>query len=159
MDADFLAVGWRKLSGHQIRFASRHWIKPFLVMKSDIRDIETYAIIGAAMTVHRELGHGFMENVYQEALAMELKFAKVSFEREKEIPVYYRESRLNVFYRADFICYGSIIVETKALAKTTSKEESQVLNYLKGTRLTRGLLLNFGSPSLEYKRLVLNHTN
>ena len=121
------------------------------------RDPETYAIIGAAMAVHRELGCGFLEAVYQEALAEEFKFLKIPFEREKKIPVIYRDIILKTFYQADFVCYSSVIVELKALQQLSGIEEAQVINYLKATRLTRALLINFGTEKLEYKRLVLNY--
>ena len=120
------------------------------------RDEETYVIIGAAMAVHRELGCGLLEAVYQEALEREFRLQNIPYEREKEIPVYYRGERLKAFYRTDFVCYGSIIVEIKALQQTSGTEEAQVINYLKASGLHKGFLLNFGSKRLEYKRLVFN---
>jgi GxxExxY protein len=120
------------------------------------QDSETFAIIGAAMQVHRELGHGFLEAVYQESLAREFARQSIPFEREKDLPVYYRGERLAVGYRADFACFGQIIVEIKALATLSGTEESQVINYLKASGYHRGLLLNFGTRSLQYKRLVFN---
>jgi GxxExxY protein len=113
--------------------------------------------LGAAMTVHRTLGHGFLEAVYQEALERELRFLQIPFVREQDFPILYRGTPLATFYKADFVCYGSVIVELKALAQLTSKDDSQVINYLKASRLTKALLINFGSPSLEYKRLVYTH--
>jgi GxxExxY protein len=123
---------------------------------ADQRDPETYAILGAAIEVHRTLGHGFLEQVYQAALARELKARFVPFEREVAIPVFYAGEPLDVFYRADFVCYGSVIVELKALSNLTGTEQAQVINYLKATGLRRALLLNFGADRLEYKRLVFN---
>src|SRR5689334_12937613 len=120
------------------------------------RDEQTYQIIGAAMEVHRQLGHGFLEGVYQEALAMELAVRGVPFQREVELPVFYKSQRLRCGYRADFICFETVLVELKALARLTTIEEAQVLNYLKATGLHRSLLINFGAHSLEYKRLVFN---
>jgi len=120
-------------------------------------DPETYAIIGAAMAVHRELGCGFLENVYQAALAKEFEIRNIPFEQEKEISVFYRDSPLDVSYRADFICFREIIVELKALKELTGHEEAQVINYLKATKFQRAILLNFGTPSLKYQRLVLNY--
>ncbi|GAB4160020.1 MAG: hypothetical protein Fur0021_31490 [Candidatus Promineifilaceae bacterium] len=118
------------------------------------RDVQTYAIIGAAMAVHRELGHGFLESVYHEALAIEFTDQGVLFRHEVEIPVFYKGRPLNNTYRADFICFDSIIVELKAIPAISGKEKAQVLNYLKATSLDRGLLLNFGAVSLQYERFI-----
>lgn len=125
-------------------------------MDADKRDIETYAIIGAAMRVYRELGYGFLEAVYQEALEKEFKIQAIDYKREVEIPVFYRSEKLRTVYRADFICYDRIIVELKALQGISGAEVSQVINYLKATGLNKALLLNFGTPQLQYKRLVFN---
>lgn len=114
----------------------------------------TYAIIGAAMEVHRRLGHGFAEPVYQYALAAEFDHCGIPYTRERELPVFCRDSRLPVAYRADFVCYSSIIVELKALEQVSDAARSQVMNYLKATGLARGLLLNFGTPKLDYKRIL-----
>lgn len=118
------------------------------------RDPQTYAIIGAAMEVHRTLGHGFLEAVYQEALACELADRGIAFDREVALPVAYKGRRLQCAYRADFVCFGEVIVELKAQAQLTSADRAQVINELKATGLHRGLLINFGAPSLEYERLV-----
>ena len=123
------------------------------------RDQETYSIIGAAMAVHRELGCGFLEPVYQAALEREFQLRKIPYQREVEIPVFYRGEPLPVSYRADFICYRSVIVELKALTKLSSTEESQVINYLKATGHERALLINFGAASLQHKRLILSKNN
>ena len=123
---------------------------------ADSRDPQTRAIIGAAMEVHRQLGPGFLEAVYQEALAIELADRRTPFQREQELPIDYKGRRLPCKYRADFVCYEDIIVELKALQLLSGTEEAQVLNYLKATSLGRGLLLNFGRPSLEFKRLVFS---
>lgn len=120
------------------------------------RDKETYAVIGAAMTVHRELGCGFLEAVYQEALEKEFQCQNISFVREAKLPVFYRGEQLKSYYQADFICFDSVVVELKALQKLSGIEEAQVINYLKASHLHRGLLLNFGSQGLQYKRLVFN---
>ncbi|QQL43886.1 GxxExxY protein [Sulfuriroseicoccus oceanibius] len=117
-------------------------------------DPETYAIIGAAMAVHSELGRGFLEQVYQQALEQEFLARGIPFLREVEIPINYRGRPLGVSYRADFLCYESVIVETKALVELQGVHDSQVINYLKATGLNRGLLLNFGTPALQYRRLV-----
>ncbi len=118
------------------------------------KDPQTYAIIGAAMEVHRVLGCGFLEAVYQEALAMEFALRGVSFQREMSIPVRYKEATLTVGYRVDFICFDRVLVELKAISKLGSVEDSQILNYLKASQLPVGLLLNFGGRSLEAKRMV-----
>jgi len=116
---------------------------------------EVYAIIGAAMEVHSELGNGFLEAVYHAALKFELASRRIPFETEKLLPVYYKGQRLSTDYRADLICYEQIIVELKTLDRLTSKEESQVLNYLSATVLRLGILINFGSRGkLEWKRLI-----
>jgi GxxExxY protein len=120
------------------------------------RDEQTFEIIGAAMEVHRELGHGFLEAVYQDALAREFVARGIPYHAEVELPVSYKGQQLRCGYRADFICFETVLVETKALARLSGGEEAQVINYLKATGLQRSLLLNFGAPSLEYKRLVLN---
>ncbi len=125
-------------------------------MTVDIKDAESYAIIGAAMEVHGQLGAGFAEAVYHEALALELAARSVPFRRETDLPVFYKETRLGCTYRADFVCFDSIIVELKAIQALTGADDAQVLNYLKATRLERGLLLNFGRPSLQHRRLVLS---
>ena len=117
-------------------------------------DPRTYAIIGAAMEVHREFGSGFLEAVYQEALALELLARGIPQRSEVELPVSYKGQRLDVSYRADFICYDSIVVELRALARLTGVEESQLINYLKATGLETGLLVNFGAKSLEYGRFT-----
>ena len=118
-------------------------------------DPETYAIIGAAMEVHRVLGHGFLEAVYQEALAVEMTARNIPFEREKDLAIVFKGTPLKTGYRADFLCYGGIVVEIKAISTLTGNDEAQLLNYLKASQAHRGLLLNFGSPSLQQKRMVL----
>jgi len=120
------------------------------------RDPETFAIIGAAMEVHRELGHGFLEAVYQEALAMELAARKVPFQREVPLPVSYKGQKLACSYRADFVCYEKVLVELKATSLLAGADEAQVINEMKATGMQRALLINFGAPSLEYKRRVFN---
>jgi GxxExxY protein len=118
------------------------------------RDSQTYAIIGAAMEVHRHLGRGFLEGVYQEALALELTDRSIGFGREVELPIQYKGRVLACGYRADFICFDEIVVELKAIAQLTDREHGQILHYLKATGFSRGLLMNFGSPRLETKRFI-----
>jgi GxxExxY protein len=118
------------------------------------RDPETYAIIGAAMMVHRTLGPGFLERVYQEALGIELGSRSIPFVREIEIPIHYRGAPLSVRYRADFMCFGGVLVELKPANRLTGVDDAQVINYLVATKTGRGLLLNFGTTSLQYKRLA-----
>jgi GxxExxY protein len=117
-------------------------------------DPRTYAIIGAAMEVHRQLGRGFLEAVYQEALAVELACRDVPFAREVELPILYKGVKLHTGYRADFVCYDTIILELKALRSTGVIEDAQLINYLKATKMHIGLLLNFGASSLEFKRFA-----
>ena len=119
------------------------------------KDKQTYTIIGVAMTVHRESGCGFLEVVYQAALEREFQRNNITFEREKRLPVYY-QGEVIAEYQADFVCYNELIVELKALKNLAGTEEAQIINYLKATRLQRGLLINFGNSSLDYKRFVYN---
>lgn len=116
---------------------------------------ESYKIIGACMAVHNTLGCGFLEAVYQEALAIEFKKRKIPFEQEKRLEIFYKGVLLQKEYIADFICYDKIIVELKALSQLNNEHFAQILNYLKITDFKLGLLVNFGTPSLQYKRIVL----
>jgi len=119
-------------------------------------DPRTFAIIGAAMEVHKQLGCGFLEAVYQEALAIEFSKRDIPFRREVRLPIHYKGQLLSTAYCVDFICFDSVIVELKAVAQMTGTEESQVINYLKATGYEVGLLLNFGARSLQHRRLVLS---
>jgi len=119
-------------------------------------DPRTYAIIGAAMEVHAQLGCGFLEAIYQEALELEFAQRGIPFQPQVEIPVFYKGTRLESFYKADFVCYGSVIVELKAISQLGGIEEAQVINYLKATGMKVALLLNLGARSLQYKRFVLS---
>ncbi len=124
-------------------------------MTKVIYEKESYKIIGACISVHKELGCGFLEAVYKEALAIEFRNFGILFEQETSLDIYFRSIKLNKKYIVDFICYDKIILELKALSKTTTEHESQLLNYLKATELKLGILINFGEKSLKYKRFVL----
>jgi len=119
-------------------------------------DPRTYAIIGAAMEVHRQLGCGFLEPVYQEALAIEFSKREIQFRREVKLPVFYKGIPLDSVYKVDFICFQEVVVELKALARFSGTEEAQIINYLKATGHEIGLLLNFGMRSLEHRRFILS---
>jgi GxxExxY protein len=123
-------------------------------MENEARDPQTYAIIGAAMEVHRELGCGYLEPVYVEAFEIELRIRRVPYRREVSLPITYKGQLLRKFYRADFICFDEVLVELKALQAVGPVEEAQLINYLCAAKLARGLLLNFGTRSLQYKRRV-----
>jgi GxxExxY protein len=116
---------------------------------------EAYAVVGAAIEVHRELGPGFLEAVYQEAIELELKSRVVPFVPQQSLQIYYKGQVLRQVYIADLVCYGQIIVELKALTRLSPREEAQILHYLKATGYRVGLLINFGSTDkLERKRFV-----
>jgi GxxExxY protein len=116
---------------------------------------EVYAVIGAAMEVHGDKGCGFAEPVYQECMELELADRGIAAMLQTEMPIFYKGRRLKKTYIADFVAFDKIIVELKALDRLTSREESQVINYLKASGLEVGVLINFGAPSLEWKRIVL----
>jgi GxxExxY protein len=118
------------------------------------KDPRTYAIIGAAMEVHRNLGSGFLEAVYQEALAIELRLRGVPFRREVAAAVTYKGHPLGAPYRCDFVCHDEVLVELKAQTSVGGAEHGQVVHYLRATRLPIGLLINFGTPSLSFQRFV-----
>jgi GxxExxY protein len=122
------------------------------------RDPRTYAIIGAAMEVHKHLGCGFLEPVYQEALAVEFALRNVPFVREVRLPLNYKGQRLKTRYRADFVCFDTVVVELKALARTGGVEEAQLIHYLKATGYEIGLLVNFGMRSFVHRRFILSNS-
>lgn len=117
---------------------------------------ESYKIVGAAFKVYNGLGHGFLEVVYQEALEIEFQKQGIPYEREKELKIEYDGVELKQTYKADFVCFGKIIVELKAVNALDDAHRSQVHNYLHATNYKLGLLLNFGCPDeLEKERIVL----
>lgn len=121
------------------------------------RDPRTYSIIGTAMEVHKQLGCGFLEPEYQEALAVEFSKRGILFQREVTLTIFYKSIRLTTPYTIDFICLEAIAVELKALSKLSGTEEAQLINHLKASGLEIGLLLNFSARSLEYRRFILSN--
>ena len=113
---------------------------------------ESYDIIGCMMTVHSELGCGFLEKVYQEALEREFTDKGIPFKREVNLKIYYKGTPLQQDYIADFVCYDKIIVELKAINKLSDIEKAQIINYLKATGYQLGILANFGETSLKTER-------
>lgn len=115
---------------------------------------ETYKIIGACMNVFNELGNGFLEAVYQDALEVEFNLLGIPYKREVPYQIYYKGERLSRRYIADFIVYDEVVLELKAQEFLVKANHSQVLNYLKASNLKVGLLINFGEKSLNYKRFI-----
>lgn len=114
----------------------------------------TGKIINACMEVHNELGNGFLEPVYQEALEEEFKLQNIQYEREKLLPIMYKGKKLNKEYYADFLCFDKIIVELKSVAILSKSHKAQVLNYLNAANKEVGLLINFGGTSLKWERIT-----
>jgi len=125
-----------------------------LNLNEKILNDQTYAIIGACMAVHRELGAGFLEAVYQEALEVEFGLRNIPFTREQKLLVFYKGEVLDKSYFADFICFDEIIIELKALSVLDKTHEAQLINYLKATNLKLGLQINFGQQSLQQRRVL-----
>jgi GxxExxY protein len=115
---------------------------------------ESYKIIGSCMEVHKKMGTGFLESVYTEALEIEFKKMGIPFEREKKLQIYYEGQPMRKFFKPDFVCFDNIILEIKSTAYITVNDMRQSLNYLKATQFKLGILANFGTPSLTYKRIV-----
>lgn len=115
---------------------------------------ESFKIIGACLSVHNELGCGFLEPVYHEALEYEFKLLKIPYISECQLPVRYKNMTLSKTYAADFVCFDKIIVEIKAVSDLCSEHEAQVINYLKAAKIQLGILVNFGKTSLQYKRIL-----
>jgi len=128
--------------------------KDFFEAVAEIKDPLTYAIIGAAMEVHRQMGRGFLEPAYQEAMGLEMTGRQIPFQREVQLTIRYKGQPLRCTYRADFICFENVIVEIKALGQITGVERAQLINYLRATGFRVGLILNFGAESLQYERVV-----
>jgi len=119
------------------------------------RDPQTGAILAAAVEVHKSLGHGFLETVYQHALGVEFLMREIPFRAQFPMAVYYKEIKLECGYRADFLCYERVLLEIKAQAGLTEVDQAQVINYLRASRLERALLLNFGTSRLQIRRVIL----
>lgn len=113
----------------------------------------TSKIIGCAITVHKSLGNGFQEVIYQRALEIEMKLANISFSREFEMPIFYRNEQIGI-RRVDFLIEGIVSVELKAITKLEDVHLAQAINYLEAYNLEIGLLINFGETSLNFKRLT-----
>ena len=119
---------------------------------------ESFKIIGACMKVHRSLGAGFLEAVYEEALEKEFQIQNIPFKKQVKLELFYENQKLKKQYRADFVCYDTIILEIKAVSQIPIVFYAQLKNYLKCTNMELGMLINFGTPSLTYKR-ILNSKN
>ena len=115
---------------------------------------ESYLIVQACIEVHKELGCGFLEPVYQEALALEFANLLIPFERERSLEIFFKGIKLGKNYKADFICYNKIILELKAVKNILGEHEAQVLNYLNATGYKLGMIVNFGENSFKFKRLI-----
>jgi len=116
---------------------------------------EVYAVVGAAMEVYNELGPGFLEAVYHEAMEIEAELRSIPYQSHAKLRITYKGRYLKKEYEADMMTHNQLLIEFKALDRLSSKEEAQLLNYLKVTGYRVGLLINFGHPSkLEWKRLV-----
>ncbi|MDR3684098.1 MAG: GxxExxY protein [Geothrix sp.] len=118
---------------------------------------EAFAIVGAAMEVHSVLGHGFLEAVYADAMALELRRRDIPFQREVPISLTYKGDILPHAYRADFLVYDQIILELKAIKALADSDRAQALHYLKATGHSLAILANFGAPKLDWMRLVLTN--
>lgn len=120
---------------------------------------ESYKIIGACMKVHRGLGRGFLEAVYEEALEKEFVSLELPFKRQVKLNVFYEDQKLNKYYIADFICFDKIVLEIKSVKQIPVSFYAQLNNYLTATKKDLGILVNFGTPSLTYKRIINNKRN
>ena len=123
-------------------------------MESLLYEKRSYQIIGVSMEVHKNLGNGFLESVYQEVLENEFNKHKIPFERQRKLELFYKDAKLKKYFIADFICYDKILVEIKAATFLHESSKQQVINYLKATDYKLGLLINFGGSSLQWKRFI-----
>ena len=130
-----------------------HIVKNFIKKEMLLYEQETEKIIMACMNVFKELGNGFLEPVYQEALAIEFEIQGIPFKREEKLEVEYKGRTLHKEYYADFVCYDKIILELKAVTNLVKANKAQVINYLKATKMKVGLLVNFGGSSLKWERI------
>lgn len=121
------------------------------IKEEDINEL-THKIIGCAMQVHRILGNGFQEVIYQRSLAIEMHYAGLEFEREKEMPIFYRDENVGT-RRVDFFVEGKVMVELKAIEKLEDVHKAQAINYCEAYNIADGLLINFGGKSLDFKRV------
>lgn len=115
----------------------------------------TYKIIGAGREVHKELGPGYLESVYEDALCYELNLKKIAYQRQQELDVHYKDVIFEHRFRADLLVEDKILLENKAIKKITRQDEAQLINYLKTTKLRVGLLFNFGGDTFEFVRRVV----
>ncbi len=121
-------------------------------MSKDAINQLTHKIIGCAMQVHSTLGNGFQEVIYQRCLAIELSHQGIIYEREKEMPIYYRDEQVGT-RRVDFLVENKVMVEIKAIEKLEDVHKAQAINYCEAYGIADGLLINFGGKSLEFKRV------
>jgi GxxExxY protein len=123
-------------------------------MDTKEKDPRTYAIIGAAMEVHKEMGPGFLEAVYHECLEIEFQIRNIPYISKPRLKLYYKSRQLEKYYEPDFLIYSEIVVEIKAAKSLTKNDEAQIINNLKGSKQKVGLLINFGELSLKFKRFI-----
>ena len=118
---------------------------------------ETYQIMGACFFIYKEKGNGFVESVYQDSLEIELNYLGITFDAQRNYPLFHRGTRLNHSFTPDLLCYDQIIVELKAVKSLADEHRAQLINYLKVTGHQIGLLVNFGSfPKVEWERIILS---
>lgn len=118
------------------------------------KDPRTHAIIGAAMEVHNIMGPGHLEPVYQECLEIEFELRKIPFISKPKLILFYKERKLKKYYIPDFVVFKDILLEIKSERSLTKEDEAQIINSLKTSRHTIGLLINFGEVSLRFKRFI-----